>query len=989
MHALEELSDRLEAMNINQTNSLLAAVRELSTIETKALAISAQAKTLLSSLTNEVLVSQRQIALLDSLKYPMMRMRENNIQQAHVGTFSWILQRDYTGSAPDPLFMAWLASDGGVYWIAGKPGSGKSTLLKLIASDKEVRQALGEWAGSMRLVVAAHYFWYGGYELQKSEEGLLRALLCEIFTNCPGMMPILCTKRWEGRLHQTQPWTVSELRDVFDNLAQTPMMESKFCFFIDGLDEFSGDHDKMASVLKSLSRCSHIKICVSSREWLVFERQFNPDSESDVSAQMIRLQDYTKADIERFAASKLEFDGESLEPNQGHQQSSRTDNKQMLVKEVSHRAQGVFLWVRLVCDELVRGHLNYDSWEMLLKRLRSLPTDLEPYFSRMIQSIDRVYWDQSAFIFRLLLAAETPLPLLFFDSLSTPGFPVDIVKDQILDRHSQPNHTEEQEILGKQVKVRGVDLVEVYPTSNSVVHLVAFMHRTVYDFLSLPTQQEIIMKMMQKPFSPDLYLCWQYLRSIRQNGQTNPLTTEQSITRNFTQSLVHHMLRFEIETKTTHQVLLDELDHELSKCPSAICPLVKIDQEGEPKRRWTSGCILELAVSSSLIEYVSATVKQHPELTRRPTCSLGSRRSWMFRMSSSILALAVSTAIQQPTDIQWQPHDPAVMHHRRVSMVKILLQRGLSPNGYLQKNGRSTTPWIETLTEVSGRRPVPEHDVDVLVALKEASACDHFFDTRTRISGDRPSFLHLTRTQLRRINTTMANAKCRQALAWIQSHWHCYLYGLMSVLLLVASGPFAVERMETKGPVMAETARFAIKKWCLFLWVGCAIFSSVLSADDINETLMDSQLRPTIRRSIIGTAVGLFETVSSYITVWFGCVCLPDTVRFWLKVVAFSLDKLYGLDQHCLVIMTLYTLVTPILQIILIRFPITGWSQFPISVGIYKIACSFELLRLMISEKNALESEIERVRSEIRREELRLRIDVSSTVVENNQALES
>ncbi len=42
-------------------------------------------------------------------------------------------------------------------------------------------------------------------------------------------------------------------------------MFAKYCMFIDGVDEFNGDHFEMCHILKELSMCPNFKICLSSR----------------------------------------------------------------------------------------------------------------------------------------------------------------------------------------------------------------------------------------------------------------------------------------------------------------------------------------------------------------------------------------------------------------------------------------------------------------------------------------------------------------------------------------------------------------------------------------------------------------------------------------------------------------------------------------------------------------------------------------------------
>lgn len=79
----------------------------------------------------------------------------------------------------------WLKSGSGCYWIDGKAGSGKSTLLKYISDHSQTRTSLRTWAGGRELAVSSFYFWNLDSPLQKSQSGLLRALLFNLLEPRP------------------------------------------------------------------------------------------------------------------------------------------------------------------------------------------------------------------------------------------------------------------------------------------------------------------------------------------------------------------------------------------------------------------------------------------------------------------------------------------------------------------------------------------------------------------------------------------------------------------------------------------------------------------------------------------------------------------------------------------------------------------------------------------------------------------------------------
>jgi hypothetical protein len=117
----------------------------------------------------------------------------------------------------------------------------------------------------------------------------------------------------------------------------------KLCLFIDSLDEYDGDCKAIADLLKDVALSLYIKVCVSSRLWLVFEEAF----ENRVG---LCLQDLTYTDIRNYVRG-------TLEANKKMEQLavSNPEHATALVSEIVTKANGVFLWVRLVVWSLLDG----------------------------------------------------------------------------------------------------------------------------------------------------------------------------------------------------------------------------------------------------------------------------------------------------------------------------------------------------------------------------------------------------------------------------------------------------------------------------------------------------------------------------------------------------------------------------------------------------------------------------------------------------------
>lgn len=129
--------------------------------------------------------------ILAALHFRSINERRSTISKAHQRTFQWIYHDKVSQKSSWDDFPQWLTNGKGCYWINGKAGSGKSTLMKYILENQKTTDALVKWSDSSKLVVASFFFWYAGTPLQKSQVGLLRALLLDVLNRRPDLVPVL------------------------------------------------------------------------------------------------------------------------------------------------------------------------------------------------------------------------------------------------------------------------------------------------------------------------------------------------------------------------------------------------------------------------------------------------------------------------------------------------------------------------------------------------------------------------------------------------------------------------------------------------------------------------------------------------------------------------------------------------------------------------------------------------------------------------------
>jgi hypothetical protein len=355
------------------------------------------------------LKSKVERTILNLLSFPTMSHRFEEISEAHRRTFEWIFQS--TGEKQNrSCFTTWLSSGSGIYWMNGKAGSGKSTLMRHIYSHKTTRQQLSVWAKTTPLSMAHFFFWNIGASEQKSQIGLLRAILHRVLEEHRALVPIVLPGLWareyshqlDGSILIRADFLLVQLMQAFTNLIQQTAYPLKMCLFIDGLDEFEGDHREIASLFTKLADSSNIKVCVSSRPELPFQDAFS-------SFPNLRLQDLTYIDIRRYV-------NETLNTNSRYQQLTIDEPLAApeLECEIISRADGVFLWVRLVVKSLLNGLGNRDDIDDLQRRLEILPRDLEGLYHHMLSRIDPFYMGKAARMFQVVEIAFQPLNIFAF-----------------------------------------------------------------------------------------------------------------------------------------------------------------------------------------------------------------------------------------------------------------------------------------------------------------------------------------------------------------------------------------------------------------------------------------------------------------------------------------------------------------------------------------------------------------------------------------------
>lgn len=577
---------QLMAKSVEMANQdHLVAMQQLQT----SLLVLADRLTALQQEGAAIMTSQR---ILDSLAFDEMEDREDQIHKQYHSTFSWGFDETQTP------FKTWLSDMDGVFWISGKAGSGKSTLMKFLANHRNTDGALHHWAAckGKQLVKASFYFWNAGRDMQKSQQGLLQSLVHQTFRQCPELIALATPeKRWganDSFGRSPKPWELDELLDTIQNFVRLGDASSKaFCFFVDGLDEYTGDHSKLIEVLGYLSESAWIKLCVSSRPWTVFNNAY-----ARYEDRKLVVQDLTRPDMDVYISGMLEDD------NRFKALVREDPRAWRLVSEIRDRAEGVFLWVFLVVRRLLvlmeEINMGKNRLDTLESALRALPSDLERYFRHMIDTIEEAHRTHTAGTFKLAIHS-TPLPLIAFWYLPVVlKQPNDVIRAPIeYDEDDDEFITKTTQSINAWCK----DLLEVHKVntacteSSGLSFKIDFLHRTVRDFLVTNADvQTIFSDHLQADFDPGMTLMRLHLAQVKalyvKSGSDQDLRIFTSIASDF----MSCAREYERKRKAVEPVLYSEFDrvgtHFRQLATQGSKPSLLSAGKKQGPTHWTNAC---------------------------------------------------------------------------------------------------------------------------------------------------------------------------------------------------------------------------------------------------------------------------------------------------------------------------------------------------------------------------------------------------------------
>ncbi|KAE9367301.1 hypothetical protein N431DRAFT_494351 [Stipitochalara longipes BDJ] len=353
--------DRAEFQHVQTREVILQALQQYASEKKKPARSQTKQKNAFDMMKEEDLLvadgDSGDSTILESLTFLTADNRRFTIAEVHTATFEWVYEAELSDT-PWSSFHIWLTQGSGIYWLHGKAGSGKSKLMRFIYENLRTSDLLSQWTTTGKVTTAGFFFWNSGSPDQSSQLGLLRSLLHKILSTKENLVPAIFPTRYEIFRDDLLPtvrqyrWSLVELKHAFQRLLKEDI--GHVCLFINDLDEYASDPMEAVTLFK-LAISKNIKICLSSRPWVVFEDAFS-------ECPQLKLQYLTAGRMKRL------YDSQPLEGAK-------------LVQEIVEKAAGVFLWVRLVVSSLLHGLMNRDKIADLQRRIRLLPSELESLFT--------------------------------------------------------------------------------------------------------------------------------------------------------------------------------------------------------------------------------------------------------------------------------------------------------------------------------------------------------------------------------------------------------------------------------------------------------------------------------------------------------------------------------------------------------------------------------------------------------------------------------
>jgi hypothetical protein len=149
-----------------------------------------------------------------------------------------------------------------------------------------------------------------------------------------------------------------------------------------------------------------IKLCLASRPWDTFVTSFS-------TCPGFKIHDHTYNDIRAYTLSEFRR-STPVGIEKSSARDARSAKLEALAIQVTEKAHGVFIWVRIVVEEITRGLRARTPLFVLEEILAKMPEELKDLYEHTLERIEPDHAEEAYVMLQIALCALSPLPLETF-----------------------------------------------------------------------------------------------------------------------------------------------------------------------------------------------------------------------------------------------------------------------------------------------------------------------------------------------------------------------------------------------------------------------------------------------------------------------------------------------------------------------------------------------------------------------------------------------
>lgn len=283
-------------------------------------------------------------------------------------SYRWVLENE--------SFKSWQNNaQSRVLWIKGDPGKGKTMLLCGIIDELMPKTKLAKPVDQLTDAVLLSYFFCQGSDARvNNATAVLRGLIYLIGVQEPSLLSHVQTKYKDAGKYlftDANAWTA--LSEIFVSILQDSKVK-EIILIIDALDECETDLPKLLDAIVHQFTLPNVKWIISSRNTHNIQQCLKSHiSQGILSLELKRNASSVSEAVDTYINHSV-LRLRSIQNDQGRQDELR--------KMIHRKANGTFLWVSLVMQELQ----EVESWD-IMDVIKEMPIGLTALYQRMMDNI--------------------------------------------------------------------------------------------------------------------------------------------------------------------------------------------------------------------------------------------------------------------------------------------------------------------------------------------------------------------------------------------------------------------------------------------------------------------------------------------------------------------------------------------------------------------------------------------------------------------------